>query len=428
MLDFTLSPSQQTQRAEARLFATKVLTTAHESYASLPTQSERFRSIRPFYRIAVQGGMLKSQIPTPLGGTCDSLVDAAIGLEELYATNPSVTLTVAATGLGLTPLIMSGNERLQKEFFPMFLSGEGEPMASLVHSEPGGTANWLEVGGKGLQTTARKEGEEWVINGEKVWTTNSGGWDGEGADLQCVVCRKVVDGQVNGDAPGVNPAASIIVLCVTREIIAANAKDAYTILDEPELMGHPATTGPHSRFNNLRVPASNVLADGEAAAALIEQSFTASAALVGSFSVSVMRAAFEAALDFAKNDTRGGSVPIIQRQSVADLLTDIKMRTDSSRLLTWKALHALENGPGDFKSRQELCLEAKIFCSDNCVRSVTDAMSAVGMTSYRKASPFPRLLNDAMCLPLFDGGNIGIRRRQIEKIFQADDYDPWASF
>lgn len=168
MLDFTLSPSQQTQRAEARLFATKVLTTAHESYASLPTQSERFRSIRPFYRIAVQGGMLKSQIPTPLGGTCDSLVDAAIGLEELYATNPSVTLTVAATGLGLTPLIMSGNERLQKEFFPTFLSGDGEPMASLVHSEPGGTANWLEVGGKGLQTTARREGEEWIVNGEKV--------------------------------------------------------------------------------------------------------------------------------------------------------------------------------------------------------------------------------------------------------------------
>lgn len=144
-------------------------------------------------------------------------------------------------------------------------------------------------------------------------------------------------------------------------------------------MGHPATTGPHSRFTDLRVPASNVLADGEAAASLIEQSFTASAALVGAFSVSIMRAAFEAALDFAKNDTRGGSVPIIQRQSVADLLTDIKMRTDSGRLLTWKALHALENGPGDFKSRQELCLEAKIFCSDSCVRSVTDAMSAVGM-------------------------------------------------
>jgi alkylation response protein AidB-like acyl-CoA dehydrogenase len=49
-----------------------------------------------------------------------------------------------------------------------FLSGEGEPLASLVHSEPGGTANYLEKGGKGLQTTARKEGDDWIVNGDKV--------------------------------------------------------------------------------------------------------------------------------------------------------------------------------------------------------------------------------------------------------------------
>jgi len=49
-------------------------------------------------------------------------------------------------------------------------------------------------------------------------------------------------------------------------------------------------------------------------------------------------------------------------------------------------------------------------------------------SSYAKDQPFPRLLNDAMCLPLFDGGNIGIRRRQMEKILQAEDYEPWAAF
>lgn len=176
-----------------------------------------------------------------------------------------------------------------------------------------------------------------------------------------------------------DPSQAIIILLVTREIVAANDSSAYEILEEPDLMGHPATTGPHSKFTNFKVPEENVLAVGEAAASLVEQSFTASGALVGSFSVSIMRAAFTAGLDFAKKDNRGGTVPIIQRQSVADLLMDIKMRMDSSRLLTWKALHCLENGPGDFKARQELCLEAKIFCSDNAVRSVTDAMSAVGM-------------------------------------------------
>lgn len=205
-----------------------------------------------------------------------------------------------------------------------------------------------------------------------MWTTNSGGWDGKGADLQCVVCR-----QTEGEFA--DPSQAIIILLVDREIVAQNGSQAYEILAEPDLMGHPATTGPHSKFTNFRVPEENVLAAGEAAATLVEQSFTASAALVGAFSVSVMRAAFTAALDFAKKDSRGGTVPLIQRQSVADLLINIKMRMDSCRLLTWKALYSLENGPGDFKARQELCLESKIFASDNCVKCVTDAMSAVGM-------------------------------------------------
>lgn len=79
-----------------------------------------------------------------------------------------MTLTIAATGLGLTPLIMSGHERLQMKHLKPCLTGEGEPLASLVHSEPGGTANWLETGGEGLRTTARREGGAWVVNGEKV--------------------------------------------------------------------------------------------------------------------------------------------------------------------------------------------------------------------------------------------------------------------
>lgn len=147
-------------------------------------------------------------------------------------------------------------------------------------------------------------------------------------------------------------------------------------------MGFPATSGPHTRFTEFRIPDENVLADGTAATVLVNQAFTATAGLVGAFSVSIMRAAFEAALTFAKEDSRGGSGPIIQHQSVTNLLVDIKMRTDSARLLTWKALHALENGPGNFANRQELCLQAKIFCSDSCVKAVTDAMSAVGMSVF----------------------------------------------
>lgn len=168
MIDFTLTPEQRQLQEAARAFAQTVLANAASTYAPLPDQKSRFRSTRPLYAQAVAAGQLRAQIPVPLGGTNASLVDAALALEEMYAVEPSVTLTVAGTGLGLTPLFLGGSPEQQQKLLKPFLTGDGEPLASFVHSEPGGTANWLEKGAKGLQTTARKEGDVWVINGEKA--------------------------------------------------------------------------------------------------------------------------------------------------------------------------------------------------------------------------------------------------------------------
>lgn len=424
MIDFSLSEEQKHLRAGAAAFAEAHLKPARDAYSQHATQEARFRSTRPIYEAAVKAGLIKGQVPTALGGGAQGLVDAAILVEEFFAVEPSAALTILGTGLGLTPFILAASEEQMGRLLPQFLGGEGAPIASFVHSEPGGTANWLEKGGKGLGTTARKDGpHSWVINGEKLWTTNSGGWDGSGADLQCVVCRNSEDG--GGPDPARDPAEDILILLVTPDVIASNDPGAYQVLSEQELAGFPSASGPHSRFTNLRVPDTNLLCPPGKGAQVVEQTFGSSAALVGAMGVGIMRATFDAALRFAKDDTRGGSAPILERQSVADLLIDIKIRAETSRLLTWKALHAIENGPGDWKVRLELALEAKIYSSEAAVQSVVDAMKAVGITSYAKTQPFSRLLNDAMILPLFDGGNVGVRRRQIEKIFQDAGYQPW---
>lgn len=377
MIDFTLSKEQQDIRAGAAAFAEAHLKHAPEVYSQHATQEARFRSTKPIYAAAVQAGLIKGQVPTALGGGSQSLVDAAILIEEFFAVEPSATLTIVGTGLGLTPFVLAASEEQRGRLLPQFLKNEGVPIASFVHSEPGGTANWLEKGGKGLGTTARKEGDSWVINGEKLWTTNSGGWEGKGADLQCVVCRRSHYGLAQD--PARDPVENILILLVTPEVIAANDPGAYEVLSEPELLGYPCTSGPHNRFTNLRVPDANLLCPPGKGAQIVEQTFGSSAALVGAMGVGLMRATFDAALKFAKNDTRGGSAPILERQSVADLLIDIKIRAETSRLLTWKALHAIENGPGDWKARLELALEAKIYSSEAAVQSVVDAMKAVGM-------------------------------------------------
>ncbi|MCJ1390731.1 hypothetical protein MMC18_003592 [Xylographa bjoerkii] len=421
MIDFTLSPSQRTVLTTASTFASTVLVSASAAYSLPATQRARFLALRPFYHLAVQHGLLRAQMPPSLGGTGGSLLDAALLVETLYAVDTSVSLTIFSTGLGLSPLLMVGTEEQKEEFLKPFLSGEGEPLASLVQSEPGGTANWLEKGGKGLGTTAKREGDEWVLSGEKASADNLlGGWDDRGADLQCVVCRHAQAGEA--EHPERDPKEDILVLMVTRQTVADNKPEAYQVLAHLETPGHKAVSGPHVKFTNFRVPSKNLLAEPGKGVQAVAQAFTASSVLVGAMSVGIMRAAFEAALKFAKEDTRGGAKPILERQSVADLLMAMKMRTDASRLLTWKACQALEEGLG-----AELAIEAKIFCSDNAVKCVVDAMSAVGMSSYNNTSPFPKLMNDALCLPLFSGGNVGVKRRQLEKILLADDYQPWAS-
>lgn len=166
-VDFHLSPEERAIRAVAAAFASGPLMQSKETYMKLQHHHERFQATRPVYRAAVAAGLIKGQIPPHLGGTGGSLLEAAIMVEEMYAVEPSAALTIFGTGLGLTPINLTGKPEHERYLAP-FLSGEGEPLASLVFSEPGGVANWLEKGAPGLATTAELQGNRWVLNGDKV--------------------------------------------------------------------------------------------------------------------------------------------------------------------------------------------------------------------------------------------------------------------
>ena len=370
MIDSALSPEQVAVRNHVRQFAAANLANARSLYDPPVPHArweDRFRSTKSIYDAAVQAGLIKAQIPAALGGMGGDLIDAAIVVEELYAVETSASLTILGTGLGLTPLIMAGTLEMQKRFLAPFLTGVGTPMASLVFSEPAGSANFAEADGAGFATLAREEGEELLISGEKIWATNCSGWDDRGADLQCVLCR------VEGSAPDMRGQVAIVI--VTREDIANNDREAYTVLSHPQTVGHTAVNGPHIRFTNLRVPKSNLLTPPGKGADVVDMTFTASAALVGAMAVGVMRQAFDVALAWAKTERRGGKDVMLQKQSVADLLIKIKTRCEASRALTWKAASAF----GKTKYGSELCYEAKIFCSESAVESVTDAINLVGV-------------------------------------------------
>ncbi|EJT72238.1 hypothetical protein GGTG_09104 [Gaeumannomyces tritici R3-111a-1] len=430
-IDFHLSPAEQETRAAAAAFAQSVLKQSRAAYEGQTGHAKRFQATRPAYEAAAAGGLIKGLVAGPLGGSGGSLVESAIMVEECYAVEPSAALTLFATGLGLSPLnaLLSaeGAGEGGREFLAPFLSGQGAPLASLAFSEPGGVANWLEKGGRGLNTTARRQPDgSWALNGEKMWATNCAGWDFKGADLTCVVCR---DASAEGVAD--DPRSKIMLLVVTRADLDRSGPGAFTVLRHVETAGHTSWSGPHVRYTDVVVPAGNLLCaaspSGRAADAVLG-AFDGSAVLVGAMGVGLMRAAFDAALAFARGwGNGGGAEPLLARQAAADLLSGVKMQAEACRALTWKAAHALERGPGSYAARRELALAAKVHCSDAAVRAVVDAMGAVGVSSYDKSQPFASLLMDAMALPVFDGGNVGMRRRDLQQLMMDPEYDAWAA-
>src|SRR5712675_1000411 len=385
-IDFTLNDNQRRLRREARQFAKDVLSGVSVATRDLPSPIERFVATRPFYERLVAEGFLRKCIPVSVGGDSAGLVDLAILAEEFYAVDPNVSLTMLSTMLGLTPL------------------------AAFALTEPGGSAN---VGspspGEGVRTTARRVGDSWVISGRKQWISAATGWNGEGADLLTVVCRT--------DA-NVEPLRGISIIAVPRPDSGLIFEHAF------DTLGHRAHLMPRFRLDAVQVPAGNLLGQEGGGLQLAAESFAGSGALVGIFGVALMRAAFQFALSFAKSEKRGGIQQIIQHQAVGYALADAKTTIEAARVLSWHACRALDTAaPGAL----ELAIHAKVFGSEAAVRVITNLMQVVGVESYGHELPLAGLLQDAVALPLFAGGNIGVRRRQLHALMLDPAYDDLAT-
>jgi alkylation response protein AidB-like acyl-CoA dehydrogenase len=408
-IDFSLTPQQRELQRDSRRFARDVLAGARVA-ESLPTPEERFLATRPVYEAMVAAGFLRKCIPAPAGGEGAGLVDMAIMAEEFYSVDASVTLTMLGTVLGFLPILLGGTPEQCGRLLGPFLRKTGAPLASFCASEPGGSANAAAPPpGEGVRTKAKLEGDRWIINGRKKWASSATGWDRKGADILCVVCRT---------DPDAAPTKAISIIVVERPssgIVFERAIDT---------IGHRAHLVPEFSLDNVSAPQGNLLGEEGSGLALSAASFTGTAALVGIFGVALMRAAFEYALHFAKTEKRGGIHPIIEHQAVGYALADAKTSIEAARYLSWRACDAVDT---QSPAADELAIQAKIYGSETAVRVIADLINVVGVDSYDHQAPLGRLLQDALALPIFDGGNMGVRRRQLHTMLKSPDYDPLAS-
>ena len=409
-IDFTLSPEQKALQAGARAFGQEVLSKVHGVITPILKPEDRFFATQPFYAQMAKAGFVHALFPKEYGGSGMSTLDFALAAEELTTVDINVPTTLLGTGLGMEPILGFGTDEQKRRWIGEILEKPEERIAAFAFTEVTGGSNFdCPDPTAGVQTFARREGDEWVITGKKHYTTNGSGFDGKGSQLLTVVCRT---------DPTKPPAESLAV------IVVPGATKGVEIVSYLDTAGHRAVVSPRIHFNEVRVPVGNILGKPGDGAAICQHAFSWTAALIGAACTGVMRAAFDIAFHFAKTDKRSGSVPVIEHQNAGYMLADLKMRIEAARYLTWKACHQL-----DITNRRsdELAIMTKIYASELCVQVVYDAMRLVGVDSYTDLSPLSGLMQDALCFPLYDGGNMGVRRRQLHRKFKTPGYEAMAS-
>ncbi|MBN9113407.1 MAG: acyl-CoA/acyl-ACP dehydrogenase [Pseudonocardia sp.] len=414
-IDFTLTTDQKQLQHNARDFAEGVLAPVVREADREPDPLKGFQLTKPAYVEAYKAGIAFCMIPKQYGGGGLSNVDLIIAAEEICAVDPGFACTVLVNGLGLLPVWYWGTEKQKSEVLGAATSDPtGEYIVGYGASEPpgspGGTANFdtplPQPAGMGV--TARLDGDAYVINGRKYWPCNVGGWDGQGANTSLYVVRT---------APEKGGTEGLSAIMVDRGTPGVT----FSTIDT---MGHRLTPNSEIIFDNARVPVENIVegtkGNGDL---LINRNFAWSGPVAGIAAVGVARAAYEAALSWAKTFTAGGPHPIIHHQYVGYVLGDVAAKIEACRYFCWKAAHYIDQH--DYHGELIGAMN-KTFCTELLFDAVYKCLQVVGVNSVDRKHEFEKHLREAAILPVYDGGNFGMQRRRVHGIMAHPSFDPRA--
>jgi acyl-CoA dehydrogenase len=333
------------------------------------------------FRKAFDLGLMTGFIPENLGGQGLTMLDTCILEEEISWGCSGVATSMNGNALALGPILLAGTAEQKRAFVQPF-AGEFR-FASFCLTEPGAGSD-----AGGIATTARRDGDGYLLNGRKCFITN-----GVHASQYTVFAstdrsrghRGLSAFVVPRETPGVSPGK------------------------KEDKMGQRASETSDVLFEDVRVPEANRLgAEGEGFKIAMRTIDYARAA-VAAMAVGVARAAYEHAAEYGRQRVQFGQ-PIAMNQAIYFLLADMVTDIEAARLLTWKAAWLADQGKRNTKEASF----AKAFAADLAMRAATDAVQIFGGYGYMKDYPVEKLMRDAKLLQIFEGTS-QIQRMVIAK-------------
>jgi acyl-CoA dehydrogenase len=365
-VSFALTDEQKALRDLAHEFAEKEIRPRAAGY------DERQTHPADVIAKAHELGLMNVHVPAELGGPELSFFDGLLVDEELCWGCSGIGTAIMANGLGAGPVVVAGTDEQKREWLAPLI--DAPLLCSFCLTEPNAGSDV-----SGIQTTAVRRGDEYVLNGSKMFITNAGhaGW--------FVVFASTDRSRGH---------RGLTAFVVPRET------EGVTIERHLDKMGQRATDTSAVAFQDVTVPARNRLgAEGDGfKIAMRTLDGTRPGNAVGA--VGVARAAFEHACEYSKSRVQFGQ-PIAMNQGVNFLIADMATKIEAARLLCWQAAWMLDAGYG--RRATLYSSMAKRFAADACMEVTTDAVQVFGGYGYIKEFPVEKLMRDAKLYQIYEG-------------------------
>ncbi len=366
MIDFELTEDQIALQEMAHEFAANEMRPKAAAYDQGHTFPE------DVMRKAFEVGFLTCTVPAEYGGVGLSDLDTAIVSEELAWGCAGMYTTMMANSLAFTPILLFGTPEQKKRIFAPFLKDMAFASYCLTEREAGSDTS-------AIKTSARKDGTDYIINGSKCFITNGGV-----ASLYVVFANS---------APGKGP-RGLSVFAVPRDT------PGLSVGKVEDKFGHRASNTTELFFEDVRVPAANLIGREGLGFIVAMRTFDKTRAAVGAAGVGIGRAALEHAVEYSKTRIQFGK-PIASFQATAFKLAQMAMDLEAARLTVWRAAWLMDKGKPNGKESAI----AKCLGSDVAMRNALEALQIFGGYGYMKDYPIEKLVRDAKLLQIYEGTN-----------------------
>lgn len=322
-------------------------------------------------RTAGELGFLGIIIPAEYGGSGMSYHEYIAIIEEISKVDPSVGLSVAAhNSLCTNHIYLFGNEAQRCKWLPKLTTGEHIGAWGLTEHNTGSDA-------KGMSTTARQEGDEWVLNGTKNFITH-----GQSGDIAVVIARNGEKGDNHG----------------MTAFVVERGTPGFTAGKKENKLGMRASETAEMVFDNCRIPDENRL--GEIGEGFIQSMkiLDGGRISIGALSLGIAKGAYEASLKYSKERHQFGQA-ISKFQSVAFKLADMATEIEASELLLHKAASDKMQG----KNVTKIGAMAKMYASEACVKIANEAVQIHGGYGFTKDFPVEKFYRDAKLCTIGEG-------------------------